>query len=260
MHTQMSAIGGAVISLTAGIDSRLSLAASRKYHQKCRFFTYVTPGNRIHAIDVSVATEIARVYGLPYQSVPLTVSGPDYDHFRHCAARNTYYRHGPSVAFLCARLFGRVIHLRSNLAEIGRAFYRKNGPLPEIASGLEMVHVYNFELLGNALVIEMFDEFHQETEFGNRFNYDGYDLFYWEHRMGGWLSQVIIESDLAFDTHILFNARRILQAMLAVPLADRVKASLFHEIIHRELPEIAWIPINPQDMAAVADPTSSASI
>src|SRR5690606_20031543 len=122
------------------------------------------------------ATEIAREFGLKHKVISLNVTGQEYERFKKFLARNTYYRHGPSVVFLCSRMFTRGTHLRSNLAEIGRAFYRKiGGPLPEVVSGAEMATAYNAKLSGNVVVRRAFDEFYDLTDFGNRYNYDGYD-------------------------------------------------------------------------------------
>jgi hypothetical protein len=40
--------------------------------------------------------------------------------------------------------------------------------------------------------------------------------------MSCWHSNVVVESDTAFDTVSLFNNRKILEAMLSVPFQDRV--------------------------------------
>ena len=76
--------------------------------------------------------------------------------------------------------------------------------------------------------------------------YDVWDLAYMEHRMSTWHAQALSGSDMAFDTSILFNSRRLLDLMMSVPLQDRRKATLFRRIIARRCPQIADVPINPR--------------
>ncbi|SMF38573.1 hypothetical protein [Pseudobacteriovorax antillogorgiicola] len=47
--------------------------------------------------------------------------------------------------------------------------------------------------------------------------YDPFDLFYWEYRMGIWHSLILLESDPAFETFILFNNRYFLKQILSYP-------------------------------------------
>ena len=54
------------------------------------------------------------------------------------------------------------------------------------------------------------------SEFREAADVDPLDLLYWEHRMSCWHSNVVLESDFAFDTHVLFNSRWILERMLSV--------------------------------------------
>jgi hypothetical protein len=56
---------------------------------------------------------------------------------------------------------------------------------------------------------------------------------------------------MAFDTAILFNSRRVLDLLLAAPLADRKNATLLRAILAARCPEIADIPINPRPRRTV---------
>jgi hypothetical protein len=70
------------------------------------------------------------------------------------------------------------------------------------------------------------------------FNYDMFELFYWEHRMGSWQSLQIMDLDVAQDTFILYNNRHILRKMLSVPLEDRLWNRIHLEIIRSRWPEL----------------------
>ena len=72
------------------------------------------------------------------------------------------------------------------------------------------------------------------------------DLFYWEHRCGSWLSQCLNESDLVGETFTPFNCRAYLELGLSVNVKKRSAPSyrLFNKIIQLCGLETD-IPINP---------------
>lgn len=230
------------ISLTAGLDSRLTLAATRS--SGAEFVTYYWPNKEASVIDFQIAREIARRLDLKH--IAITPSNYDrkvLNELRQIAAKGTYYKHLLTVVLAYRQIFNQEhIHIRSNLAEIGRVFYK---PRKKPMDPQRMSELFMFGK-GGPMARPVFESFFERTDFGNLRNYDPYDMFYWEQRMGCWHSQVVLESDLVCDTHVLFNSRRILNAMLSVPLQERMRASLFHELISRELPELGDVPINPK--------------
>ncbi len=62
--------------------------------------------------------------------------------------------------------------------------------------------------------------------------------------MGVWLSEVCLESDIAFDTHVMFACRALLEAFLSAPLAERRSNKVFYAAIHRMWPQLLELPIN----------------
>lgn len=75
--------------------------------------------------------------------------------------------------------------------------------------------------------------------------YDAWDLFYWEHRMTTWHGPLLLGSDIAFDTAVVFNCRATLDAMLAAPADDRAAATLLTRFVEKHAPRLREIPINP---------------
>jgi hypothetical protein len=137
---------------------------------------------------------------------------------------------------------------------VGRAFYRKNDPYaPAVRSGKQLARSYlrrssskKFGAGQRALIHRAFDEFFEATSFGAALELcDPYDLFYWEHRMGAWHSQVVLESDVAFQSLSLFNSRAILGAMMSAPLEARVSSQNMRALIQEACPECLHEPLNP---------------
>ncbi len=239
-------------SLTAGRDSRFTLATARPFTESMEYFTYRRPGYPPDEMDASVAQRIAKQLKLSHHliQVPRSLSdSEEFSDFDRFMELNSYYPHLREVAYLYWKRYSTepTLHLRSNLAEIGRAFYRKLGMRRPLTSPTDMTKLFHGALSGKAPAEAAFADFFEATEFGSIYDYDPYDMFYWEHRMGTWHALVLIESDPAFETHIVFNARRILQAMLSLPLEERLKASVFSQVIQTCWPALSKFPFNPED-------------
>lgn len=246
-----------IVSLTAGIDSRVTLAALRAY-PATRTFTY--DRGLEDATDLRVARLLAGKVGLAHDTLRMRRGDR-----RPGASAETVamvdYHHDVRLPGLYARAFGGrpVIHVRSNLLEIGRSFWRKKlgdqpsldganwrqanlyhpVPLPEYqqaAKAFEEEMPRFFDLMGYDLSDPSAPELH---------GYDAWDLFYWEHRMPTWHSQLVLGTDAVFETTVLFNSRAFLAALLDVPLGDRKAATLMHRFIAAHAPEIVGIPVNP---------------
>lgn len=230
-----------VMSLTAGRDSRATLTAVTGSHVPIEAFTYVTDDPSTHD-DARRAGEIAADLGFAHTVI--AADGPTSDvraSFEAALAANSYGRHGYLVY---QRVFdhyrGReVLHIRSNLVEIGRAFW--SGYEVNVRSIDGIVSLYS-RFQKNPLTPEewrllrsQFLDFRVATDFNaaSRLGIDPRQLLYWEHRMGCWLSQVLIEGDPAFETVNPWNCRSILQALLSVSWAEQRRGAVPRQMIAR---------------------------
>lgn len=246
-----------VVSLTAGIDSRVTLAALRA-HPETRTFTY--DRGLEDASDLRTAQLLAKRVGLSHETLRMR-RADDRPESSAATVAMVDYKHDVRLPALYARAFGGsdVLHVRSNLLEIGRAFWRKKlGDQPSLdGANWRQANLYNpatmpgydealatfeaempsfFDLMGYDLSDPSAPALH---------GYDAWDLFYWEHRMPTWHSQLVLGTDPVFETSVLFNSRAFLAALLDVPLADRKAATLMHRFIAAHAPEIVGIPVNP---------------
>ena len=69
----------------------------------------------------------------------------------------------------------------------------------------------------------------------------------WEQRMATWIPQLLIETDIAYETFIPWNSRAVFTTMLQVSFEERKSWALFKKIIHDYCPAIDNWPINPKD-------------
>jgi hypothetical protein len=241
-----------LLSLSAGIDSRISLSLTKSYRDKFLYFTYskaneISRSADILKVDEEVVSEMVENLGLNHKFLTIDMESEDEDFksFSEALYKNAFTNHSHKLAKLYYENFSdNYLHIRSNILEIGRAFYKKKVSYPKEMGINEMAKCYAPKAANDEKVKNAFSIFYNEVDFGNIYNYDPYDIFYWEFRMGVWHSQLLLESDVAHDTYILFNARKILDLLLSVPFTDRKENNVFHETIKKNWPILQFWMIN----------------
>src|SRR5699024_1296790 len=89
------------------------------------------------------------------------------------------------------------------------------------------------------------DEALERLNFGeNMFDYHILDLYFWENRIGAWHTEVLNETDSAFDTLLPFNHRAIIEIASSFPLEIRRSEQVFKELINRNHPILNFYGIN----------------
>lgn len=239
-----------LFSLTAGMDSRTTLALSKNILNNLQFFTYFKQSkNKDNVplsleIDREVVNLIVENLNLNHKFIPLNIdeSNLEYNNFMKAMKNNTFSHHGFKLAkFYYDELPHDTLHIRSNILEIGRFFYRSKYKLPENVTISGLAHCYSPKAADDLEVQNLFESYYQEVEMNKIFNYDPYDILYWEYRMGTWHALLLLESDVAHETFIPFNTRNILSLMLAVPEKDKKNFTIFKNIITKNWPILnAW--------------------
>lgn len=256
-------------SLSAGIDSRFSMALGATHLGEMIFFTYMQ--NESHLVDFLVSGEISKAlslnhYGLilgppdglqaQIDAYPSAIVYPDLP--KHGATLEaigewTWYPHIPDLVPAYCALTANTqagsdkppLHIRSNLYEIGRSFWgKRSGRCQGDSTILEQSRQ---DWANDEVAKPIFQAFFQETKLQSAFlfDYDQLDMFYWEHRCGTWFSELLSETDFAFNSHVLINCRRLLKLLLSLDFEDRVAASFFHDTIGKALAPIQDVAINP---------------
>lgn len=253
LQRQMRALvaeGRPLVSLTAGLDSRTTLALSAPMRHDMTYFSYATYRGDAPSPsepDMLLAQRICADHGLDFKKVVVTdilASGPLNDVIR----ANSRRIHSPSIAkAYLEQLPSDSVHIRSNVYEIGRSFFRLASskevvPLNALEFTKRIIRVKSHESFDAG--IEAFEDWIAATGFSEVEGYDPYDLYYWELRMGRWLPAHMTESDIAHDTYTVVNSRRILELFLSVSLEDRLTAKVFDAIIGLTWPELFNYPVN----------------
>lgn len=245
--------GRASVSLSGGVDSRVTLAAAQGHYHDFDYYSYHTmPGD---LPDVEAASEIARQLGLHHDIYKVSMNNEDFPHYSVHAMiqRHNMGEHHINDNDIRKRIwFDRnapvKVEVKSWISEIGRANYYKKfglGHMPKQLSPRHMTSMYKFFTTQRRLVKDtdrIFARYIQE--FGpDRFpeGYDASDMYLWEFRYGAWGGLInTCEQSYAYEIFMPFNNRRLLYLMLSTPLQKRISDQLHEDI---------WLMANPDTRA-----------
>lgn len=230
------------VSLTAGLDTRTTLAACRDQVPHLHFFTF-SSGN-YHRIDMDFAADAAARLGLTH--TPLNTSLKMDGVLIRIIERNTPRPHFRRAAYAYWKTFPHdAVHLRSSTGEIGRCFYRDPKRCFPLREPADLVRAWDATRRDTRNEEAAFEAWADRASFWSVDALDRFDLFNWEHRFGGaWHSGILLEADIAWDTHVMYNCRALFKALLGVPKRARHRGAVFHEAILLQWPQLLEMPVN----------------
>lgn len=234
-----------VVTLTAGWDSRLVLAASKDIRHRLSYMTLRKAGEPDDDPDITVASKIASKLQLRHQVVSAheTVDG----NFRNFFTKHSMPAHDvwllDAQGLLDFYKLDKVV-VTGSASETARCFYKR---LPRylkwkmtgdyLASLTSMKHPFAVAQFNSWLV-----------GVPRKKIVDSLDLFYWEQRAGNWLAMCQAEFDTAWSENFTpFNCRLLLESMLSAQQIYRQPPNhiLYAKLISTLWPEVLGEPINP---------------
>jgi hypothetical protein len=241
-----------LISLTAGLDSRTTLALSRSVADRVEYFCYEFPEVREGRSpekqqDSEISRQLAERVGVTFHTIPMPYRYPEEPLLSVTRANATLFSHPAlGLSHLTSGLDDR-LHIRSSHFEVARRWFRRHGATQTPVDGKEMARLLT-EYHGNeAPFVEEFDRFYALTDFESTEDLcDQHDLFYWEHRAGTWVPHFLAESDVAYENYTIVNARHIYEWLMSAPHRLRSNAAVQRGLITRYWPEAMEFPINGQ--------------
>jgi hypothetical protein len=252
--TAMHARGPLALNLTAGLDSRMVLAAARPVARDGVFTTSKKPDALESDPDLVISRKLAATLGLQHRVIPAASVLREEFRELYFSSNLLYHEKWAFLAQAGLDAFnGEKIGVTGHVAEVARNFYIKQ-------SGLEGRQAFTPELLARAtglgqqaFVVRAMERW--TAGLGELYNYDARDLLYWENRLGSWLASCQQEFLLVSgETLSPFNCRRIMEAALSVDplLRSDPDYPFFRTVIARLWPECLELPINPKPPEAFA--------
>ena len=236
-----------LVAVTAGIDSRLVLAACRDLRERVGFVTVRQSRMADDNPDLHVPARLLSQLGLKHDIVRAPVSmSPD---FSRTFKRNAFMAHdhyGADAEAILSRFQRRKAVITGSGAEIGRCSFRSDLPFAEWRR-ITPSHLARLQRMGNqGFALQHFAAWLSESR--ERRNVKLLDLFEWEQGHGSWLAATQLEFDIAWREIITpYNCRALLLALLSVPERFRQAPNytLFRMLIKELWPEVLCEPINP---------------
>lgn len=251
-----------VASLSAGYDSRLTLALSRHHASRISWFTYEFPDKAptpADEHDLGAATRLASLVDLPHTVLSPTPADTPRE-FLSVLSANRFRAHSAPLAYTYLQDFpGDALHLRSSAYGVASAYYLANGFPDDPVTPRYRMELASWFKCTDLHVLDAFDDLSRTTGFGavGKHGYDELDFHLWEYREGVWLQSTLAESDAAFDTGVLLGSREVLSLLLSLPRGVRASHQHFLWMIRESWPELLEVPINGKQHQAAAIDTMS---
>lgn len=249
-----------VISLSGGLDSRLTLALSEEYVPSFSAYTYgctappdrdMTSGEKRRFLeleqDVDTAQQVARLVR-PKSHMLFDVTDskvfrephPMKESLRKLLQLNTWWSHsrGMIPRYKEALPGDDWLHLRSTGVEVIRRYW-----LAE--NSIEGVYDVILRRSKGRVTREMIsDRAHALGYNSDLYGHHTIDLMYWEVRMGKWHAEVLNETDAAYDTLVPLGTREFFEILLAYGETQRRDGYAVRELINRQSPLLNFIGCN----------------
>jgi hypothetical protein len=269
-----------VLGVTGGIDTRTIMAAFRNHGLPFQGLTWRRRSGGIGAPELHVAEAVAAELRLEHSYVDVAAV-QDPEGIAALSRRNVggFGRPAPITAELHRRFASSdALFVRGYGGELVRGFHNRLDRTPPSARGRlralgvkaglarprrperaidEPTPAALLRAYDSSMGVERggteyarratgaFEGFLERAQYSPRLaelGYDLSDLFYWEHRMGVWVSGRLNEMDAALPSLVGFNSRPVFTRAFGMEPRERLTKELLHRVIHRYDEPLASIP------------------
>jgi len=236
------------LGLTAGLDSRLVLAAAREIRNHLSLVTVQQNKMQDDHQDLLVPARLLKGLGLPHKFI--RVGAAMTAEFSRVFKRGVHLAHehyGPDAEAILMHFSRTKAILTGSGAEVGRCSFRKELPFSE-SRPVTPANLATLQRMGSEpFALHHFE--HWLNDAAPRHNVKLLDLFEWEQGHGNWLAMTQLEFDIAWREIITpYNCREVLTTLLGVD--ERYRSApdyiLFKRFIAKLWPELLNEPINPR--------------
>jgi len=234
-----------MLGVTAGTDTRLLIAASKRFRDKIRYYTFAGRPDA-DSPDIYISRQLAGQLGLDWELLVTEELREDF--LEKYTAEHTFPRRLPKtrrIQYLYDhhRRDGSLV-INGNCTEIARTNY---GTV-DFSTPAAMADIIGFPW--QPYVLRACRRWLNDVqEFSRRYKIPKADLIYWEMRMGNWHALHAHEQDIAAEEFSPFNHKGIILALLSVDISRRLPPDypFFHELIAALWPEALEVEINPDN-------------
>ena len=235
------------LSITAGIDSRVVLAASKGIKDSISYMTVRQISMPDNHPDVTIPSQLLSSLGLKH--VVVNSSLIIDDEFIEIFKRNVpipHYIYAPDAQAILNYYTQRKVAVTGSVSEVCRSSFRaKNRYLNN--SAVTIQHFARLQQMGQEkFALNHFKQWLSQT--GELYNLHILGLFEWELDDGNWLAMCQLEFDIAWkDIFTPFNCRNLIKTIWSVKQEYNwpPKYQLYKALIYELWPEVLSVPVNP---------------
>ena len=239
------------LALTAGVDSRVLLAASRHVSNKIDYFVYRQITYGADHPDIWVPKRIAKELGIKF--VVKTPSHHLPGWFVSMLSQNvTCARVLPKTSNIYDKLVSgdNSVNINGNASEICRNFFDKycRMDIEDVSTIKLAALLFGQEPIPSFATKEIDEWRNKAGSLSSDKGLNILDLLYWEQRLGNWGAQYPAEQDISVEEISPFNCRQLIQTLSAAPRHLRAAPDypLYRSLIEEMWPEALAFPINPE--------------
>lgn len=252
------------ISVTGGVDSKVSLAILKSIKSKLNLFTYLIdfemekdgPRKEIYLRDKELVDRLVYNFDLNhdyYNFGDLNIP----EEFIKKMKYNFSSAHSNEVAYLVRENMDcGSIHIKSNIYEMAKLPYTQSGyKVTKIEDGYNISKkwlpksIRDKNDVGKKMYLAAADRCNLTRE--NILNANLSMMLYLESKLSNWHSCITQETDAVQETFILFNSKYLLRNLLSLKMNDRVNATLLHMYIKEFWPFLNYQVANSYDTLEV---------
>lgn len=231
------------MGISAGGDSRKTLAAAKEVKDRIHFFTHMP--NHGYQTDVEIPARLLLQLGIEHHSIGWHRMSREFQELYECSATLARERRGHIAYTFFKHAGSEATVLNSNISEFSQCVYwlpksKINGETLALISG----H------LNHPLAIIEFQKWLRGAERAcKEAKMNILDLFFLEQKQGRWATAAFTEYDIVYETFNPYNNRYLHGLMLAVNERQRSDQRWDVPIRHINYmwPEVLLEPINPPD-------------
>lgn len=235
------------LALTAGVDSRLVLAAARPVKDRICYVTVRQAKMADTSDDLTIPARLLNKLGLQHEIV--RAAGSMSAGFSWAYKRSVYLAHdhyGPDAEAILTRFGRRKVAMTGSGGEVGRCSFRHQLPFSRLRR-IRAEDLARLQYMVHPYAVRFFQEWLADV--GGNADVNLLDLFEWEQGHGNWLAMTQLEFDIAWrDIFTPYNCRALLTAFLSV--SERYRRApdytLFNLITRKLWREVLSEPVNPR--------------
>ncbi len=242
------------LSVTAGLDSRLVLAASREIRDSMAFMTVREISMPEDHPDITTPARLLARLGLKHEIVGSSLLFENG--FVEVFKKNVsvpHYVYAPDAQAILAHYGRSRVAVTGSTAEVSRSSFRAHMNSPKNA-GITVSDCARLQQTGDhPFALSHYE--HWLSGIGELYNVDILNLFEWELDDGNWLAMCQLEFDIAWkDIFTPFNCRELITNLLALDYRHMSPPSfdLHMKMITALWPEVLCVPVNPHKQKKVA--------